>query len=146
MRVASHAYEQYRRTSELAQRETQDKREKSETRAQVRTTATSFGFSLGKFGVRFEKESTQLDPSLSRDVRKERQKRRAFETESEVENLRAAVGRNGAVFRDNQYGGHGAAVGFSSPSVNRVRQAMTAYADAQRRDLPPPGAMLAGVV
>ena len=142
MRLDSHAFEQYRRTSEIVRREPPDAKQ---TQAHARTTTTAFGFSLGKFGVRYEQESTQLDPSLSRDVRKDKQRRRAFEAESEVENLRAAVGRNGAVYRDGQYAGS-AEASAPPPTQRRIQQALSAYARADRNELPSPGAMLAGVV
>lgn len=141
MRVASHVSEQYRRTAELAPREKQQK----QTQAHARTKTTSFGFSLGKFGVSYESQSTLLDPALSRDVQEKKRRQKAFLAESEVENLRAQVGADGAEFRDRQYTGSAT----DSPprrSLHAVRQALTAYARSSEQEMPMPGNMLAGVV
>lgn len=140
MRVASHAFEQYRRTAELAPRE----REHTQTQAHARTTTTSIGFSLGKFGVRYESQSTRLDPSLSRDVREKKRQQRAFQAESEVETLRAAVGAQAAAFREQQTA---RSVGEQpSPGPGLVRRALNAYAMSTEDPMPLPGNMLASVV
>ena len=138
MRVNSQAAEQYRRTDALAEKASV--RRRTEPQASVKTT--TFGFRLGKFGVDYQSERTVLDPSLSRSVREERQKARAFEAESEVESLRARVGAEGASYRDA--GTRTTAIG--KPSLSRVKSALAAYAKSTEDILPPPGQMLAGVV
>ena len=138
MRISSQASEQYRKTSALAERPS----EKASVQPQARTTTTSFGFRLGKFGLDYREETTVLDPSLSRDVRETKQKARAFRTEAEVEGLRAEVGADGASFRERQVDENGA----DAPSPGRIRSALSAYARATAQTLPPPGNMLAGVV
>lgn len=141
MRITSHASEQYRRTSALAEKPSEKKR--ATPQASVKTT--SFGFRLGKFGVDFQSRSTVLDPSLSRDVREKREKAQAFKTESEVESLRAKVGREGADYRDLN-GASPASSSTTKPSFQRVKSAMTAYAKSTEDILPPPGKMLTNVV
>lgn len=138
MKVSSQASEQYRKTSALAETAA----EKKSVRPQARTTTTSFGFRLGKFGLDYRQESTVLDPSLSRDVRETRQKARAFQSEAEVGSLRAKVGREGADYRDLQ----GDAATESKPSLHRMRAALTAYAKSTEDTPLPVGSMLAGVV
>jgi hypothetical protein len=138
MRVSSQAAEQYRKTDSLAER----RKERKAVQPQARTTTTSFGFRLGKFGVDYREETTVLDPSLSRSVRDETRKARAFRTEAEVEELRAEVGADGAAYRERQASG----TDREPPSAGRVRSALAAYARAQAQILPPPGNMLAGVV
>lgn len=140
MRINSQAAEQYRRTDALAEKTSVKRR--TEPQASVKTT--TFGFRLGKFGVDFQSQRTVLDPSLSRGVREERQKARAFEAESEVESLRARVGAEGATYRNIAPDSSSAATG--RPSRNRVKSALAAYAKSTEDILPPPGNMLAGVV
>ncbi|MBG0791318.1 MAG: hypothetical protein H0S80_12575 [Desulfovibrionaceae bacterium] len=137
MRIASQASEQYRRTSAPAEAGV----EKASVRPQARTTTTSFGVRLGKFGLDYRQERTVLDPSLSRDVREREAKARAFRSEAEVGSLRARVGREGADYRDLD-----ADAAPASPSVNLVRAALTAYARSAEETPPPAGSMLAGVV
>ncbi len=139
MRVNSHAAEQYRRTDALAEKTSVKRR----TEPQASVTTTSFGFRLGKFGMDFESQRTVLDPSLSRSVRQDRQKARAFETESQVESLRARVGSEGASYRDLSAG---AATSKKKPTMQQVKSALTAYAKSAEDILPPPGNMLASVV
>lgn len=139
MRIHSQASEQYRRTSALAEKQG----EKKSVQAQARTTTTSFGFRLGKFGLDYQQERTVLDPSLARDVREKKQKARAFQAEAEVEDLRATVGREGASFRERRAEAYGDG---NTPSMSRVRTALKAYAKSSEGPLPPPGNMLAGVV
>ena len=139
MRVNSQAAEQYRRTDALAEKASV--RRRTEPQASVKTT--TFGFRLGKFGVDYQSERTVLDPSLSRSVREERQKARAFEAESEVESLRARVGSEGASYRDLSANAAGTA---QRPALSRVKSALAAYAKSTEDILPPPGQMLAGVV
>lgn len=141
MRITSQATELYRRTSSLEE----TPREKPSVQPQARTTTTSFGFRLGRFGLDYREETTVLDPSLARDVRERRQKARAFQAEAEVESLRAEVGAAGAAHRDRNTA-ETAAVGSSAPSPGRMRSALSAYARAAAQVLPPPGQMLAGVV
>ena len=138
MRVFSHASEQYRRQSTLAERP----REKKQTEPQAKVTTRSFGFRLGKFGMDFESSSTVLDPSLSRDVREKRQKAQSFKVEAEVETLRAKVGRDGANYRERETTGSTQA----KPSRQTIQTALTAYARNTEDILPPPGNMLASVV
>ena len=138
MRINSHAAEQYRRTDALAEKASAKRR--TEPQASVKTT--TFGFRLGKFGVDYESQRTVLDPSLSRSVREEKQKARAFEAESEVESLRAKVGSEGASYRDTATGSASSA----NPPLSRVKSALAAYAKSTEDILPPPGNMLAGVV
>ncbi|WP_316898520.1 hypothetical protein [Pseudodesulfovibrio indicus] len=145
MRITSQATELYRRTSSLGE----TRSEKPAVQPQARTTTTSFGFRLGKFGMDYREETTVLDPSLSRDVRERRQKARAFRAEAEVEGLRAEVGATGAVFREGQSARSSTGTGVSDgevPSRSRVRSALSAYARAAAQVFPPPGQMLAGVV
>ncbi|WP_319470308.1 hypothetical protein [uncultured Pseudodesulfovibrio sp.] len=141
MRIQSHASQEYRRQSTLAEKP----REKKSTQAQARMTTTSFGFRLGKFGVDFQSRKTVIDPSLSRDVRERNRQADAFKTESEVESLRAKIGREGADFRSRQVGAS-SAESERKPSFQRVRTAMAAYARSTEEILPPPGNMLASVV
>nr|WP_279593676.1 hypothetical protein [Pseudodesulfovibrio sp. S3-i] len=116
--------------------------EKKSVQPQARTTTTSFGFRLGKFGLDYREETTVLDPSLSRDVREKKEKARAFETEAEVEGLRAQVGADGARYRETQTTGTASGL----PAQSRIKTAMNAYAQATAQILPPPGNMLASVV
>ncbi|WP_319582405.1 hypothetical protein [uncultured Pseudodesulfovibrio sp.] len=138
MRISSQAAEQYRKTDSLDKRRV----ERKAVQPQARTTTTSFGFRLGKFGIDYREETTVLDPSLSRSVREEARKARAFKTQAEVEDLRAEVGADGASYRERQAQG----TDVDRPSVVQVKSAMAAYARAQAQILPPPGNMLAGVV
>ncbi|BCS89305.1 hypothetical protein [Pseudodesulfovibrio sediminis] len=138
MRISGHASEQYRKTSALAEK----KSEKRTVTPQARTTTTSFGFRLGKFGLDYQSEKTTLDPSLSRDVREKKEQAEAFKTEAEVESLRAKVGAEGASFREQET----ASSSTDSPSQNRVRTALTAYAKSGETIYPPPGNMLASVI
>ena len=137
MRVFSHASEQYRRNSALAEKP----REKVQTEPQAKVTTRSFGFRLGKFGMDFESSNTVLDPSLSRDVRERRQKARAFKVEAEVETLRAKVGCDGADYRDRE-----APPSQAAPTRTLIQTALTAYARSSGDTLPAPGIMLASVV
>ncbi|WP_207260888.1 hypothetical protein [Desulfovibrio sp. Huiquan2017] len=137
MRISSQAAEQYRKTESLAERRV----ERKTVQPQARTTTTSFGFRLGKFGVDYREETTVLDPSLSSSVRERNRQAEAFRTEAEVENLRAEVGVEGAAYRDRRATATGGA-----PSPGRIKSALAAYARAQAHSLPPPGNMLAGVV
>lgn len=136
MRIPSQATEQYRKTSALAERP----RERKSVQPQARTTTTSFGFRLGKFGLDYREETTVLDPSLSRTVRERKQKARAFEAEAEVGGLRAEVGASGANYRESQVSD------TDTPSRNRIKSALNAYGRATAQILPPPGNMLASVV
>lgn len=138
MRVTSHATEQYRKTSALAE----SKRETRRTEAQASVKTTTFGFRLGQFGLDYSSSKTVLDPSLSRDVREKREKAQSFRAEAEVEALRAKVGREGAAYRQQDV----TPDQDSSPPLHRVRSAMAAYADSAKEILPPPGNMLAAVV
>ena len=138
MRISSQAAEQYRKTDSLDKRRV----ERKTVQPQARTTTTSFGFRLGKFGLDYREETTVLDPSLSRSVRDETRKARAFKAQSEVEGLRAEVGADGAVYRERQAAG----TDRETPSAGQVKSALAAYARAQSQILPPPGNMLAGVV
>ena len=138
MRIPSQAAEQYRKTDSLAERRV----ERKTVRAQTRTTTTSFGFRLGRFGLDYREETTVLDPSLSRSVNEREQKARAFMAEAEVESLRAEIGVDGAAFRDRDATGAGS--GTTSPG--RMKSALAAYARARAQILPPPGIMLTGVV
>jgi hypothetical protein len=138
MRIPSQVAEQYRKTDSLAER----RKERKAVQPQARTTTTSFGFRLGKFGVDYREETTVLDPSLSRSVREQNRQARAFKAQAEVEDLRAEVGADGAVYRERQATG----TDREAPSAGRVRSALAAYARAQAQILPPPGNMLAGVV
>ena len=138
MKISSQASEQYRKTSALVEQ----KSERKSVRPQARTTTTSFGFRLGRFGLDYREQTTVLDPSLSRDVRERKQKARAFEAEAEVESLRARVGREGADYRNSR----AESADANKPSLSRIRTALTAYAKSTENILPPPGNMLAGVV
>jgi len=138
MRISSQAAEQYRKTESLDK----SRVERKAVQPQARTTTTSFGFRLGRFGVDYREETTVLDPSLSRSVREETRKARAFKAEAEVENLRAEVGAAGADYRARDTSG----ADPDAPSAGRVKSALAAYARAQAQILPPPGNMLAGVV
>ena len=138
MRIPSQAAEQYRKTDALAER----RAERKTVQPQARTTTTSFGFRLGRFGVDYREETTVLDPSLSRSVREQNRRASAFKAEAEVEDLRAEVGAGGASYRQGEF----QAAERETPSAVRVRSAMAAYARAQTQTLPPPGNMLAGVV
>lgn len=138
MRVTSHASEQYRKTSALAEQRRETKR--TEPQASVKTT--SFGFRLGQFGLDFSSSKTVLDPSLSRDVRERREKAQSFRAEAEVESLRARIGAEGANFRQQNV----SAESGSRPPLHRVRTAVAAYAESAKEILPPPGNMLAAVV
>jgi hypothetical protein len=138
MRIPSQAAEQYRKTDALDKRRV----ERKTVQPQARTTTTSFGFRLGKFGVDYREETTVLDPSLSRSVREQNQQARAFRAQAEVEDLRAEVGADGAAYRERQAGG----IKREAPSAGQIRSALAAYARAQAQILPPPGNMLAGVV
>ncbi len=138
MKIASQASEQYRRTSALVERTAGRKA----VHPQARTTTTSFGLRLGKFGLDYREERTVLDPSLSRDVREKRERERAFRTEAEVESLRARVGKEGADYRNLENG----SAQTARPSPHRLRNALTAYARAAEEAPPSAGAMLAGVV
>lgn len=138
MRIPSQAAEQYRKTDSLAERRV----ERKTVRPQARTTTTSFGFRLGRFGLDYREETTVLDPSLSRSVSEREQKARAFMAEAEVESLRAEIGVDGAASRDREATGAGS--GAASPG--RMKSALAAYARARAQILPPPGNMLTGVV
>lgn len=137
MRINSHASEQYRKNV-VAEKPRETKR--TEPQASVKTT--SFGFRLGKFGVDFESQNTVLDPSLSRDVSAERQTAQSFETERQVETLRAKVGTEGADYRDLA----APPTTTQRPSANQLKSAMAAYAKSTEDILPPPGMMLAAVI
>lgn len=137
MRINSHASEQYRKNL-VAERP----REKKNTEPQARVETTSFGFRLGKFGMDFSSSKTVLDPSLSRDVREKREKAQAFQTEAEVEALRAKVGADGAAYRERSVSPDQS----GKPTLHQVKNAMTAYARSTKTTLPPPGNMLAAVV
>jgi len=139
VRINSYASEQYSRTDALAEQTGAQSR----TAAQASVTTTSFGFRIGSFGLDYESETTVLDPSLSRSVRENRQKAAAFDAERQVGDLRAKVGREGATYRDlNRSTGSTNA----TPSLTRIKSALTAYAKAAEEALPLPGSMLAGVV
>jgi len=138
VRITGHASEQYRKTSDLAEK----RPVKKQVQPQATTKTTSFGFRLGKFGLDYQQEETVFDPSLSRDVRQRNQKARAFETEAEVENLRAKVGADGAHYRERQ----NETVNTEAPPKSRIKAALSAYAKSTAQILPPPGAMLASVV
>ena len=138
VKISSQATEQYRKTSALAEH----KSERRSVQPQARTTTTSFGLRLGKFGLDYRQERTVLDPSLSKDVREKKEKARAFRTEAEVESLRATIGKEGANYRDL----HAKSNNADKPSLGRIRTALTAYAKSTENILPPPGNMLAGVV
>ncbi|QJB55714.1 hypothetical protein [Pseudodesulfovibrio sp. zrk46] len=142
MRVQSYASQQYQKNA-IAERTSE--RRSTEPQASVKTT--SFGFRLGKFGLDFQSQSTIIDPSLSRDVRQERQKAQAFETEKQVENLRAKVGAEGANFRDISEGLSGTAndSGSSRPK-HEIKAAISAYERNTQDVMPPPGNMLASVI
>ncbi len=137
MRINSHASEQYRKNLVV-----EKPREKKSTEPQASVKTTTFGFRLGKFGVDFSSSKTVLDPSLSRDVREKREKAQAFQTEAEVEALRAKVGADGAAYRER---GVSPETG-ESPALHRIKNAMAAYARSSEKTLPPPGNMLAAVV
>ena len=139
MKISSQASEQYRKTSALAEATA----ERKSVQPQARTTTTSFGFRLGKFGLDYRQERTVLDPSLSRDVREKKKKARAFQSEAEVESLRAKVGREGADYRD--LAGESTR-NEAAPALHRVRAALTAYGKSTENTMPPAGSMLAGVV
>ena len=141
MRISSHANEQYRKTSALAEKQI----ERASVQPHAKTTITSFGFRLGKFGLDYKGETTVLDPSLARDVREKKQKAKAFRTQAEVESLRAEVGATAPEYRENARSGE-AAQADSSPPQSRIKSALSAYARAASAILPPPGNMLAGVV
>ena len=115
--------------------------EKVQTEPQAKVTTRSFGFQLGKFGMDFESSNTVIDPSLSRDVRENRQKAQSFKVETEVETLRAKVGREGAYYRDRDM-----SQGQTEPSQALIQTALTAYAKSTENLLPPPGRMLAAVI
>ena len=146
MRISSQANEQYRKTSALAEKQS----ERASVQPHARTTVTSFGFRLGKFGLDYKGETTVLDPSLARDVRERKEKARAFRAEAEVEGLRAEVGATAPEFRENVRSGEPASTESasteSSPPQSRIKSALSAYAKAASAILPPPGIMLAGVV
>ena len=138
MRITSHASEQYQKNSALTERSRENKR----TEPQARVKTTTFGFRLGKLGIDYSSTSTELDPSLSRDVREKREKAQAFRAEAEVGNLRATVGADGAAYRDRE---------INSPTgkkltLHHINSAMTAYAKGAADILPPPGNMLTSVV
>lgn len=97
---------------------------------------------MGKFGLHYESQSTQLDPSLSRDVRQQKQKAQSFNAERDVESLRATIGREGASFRNREMNG----AASTKPTATQLRTGLAAYARNSEEILPPPGAMLAGVV
>jgi len=139
VRINAHASDQYRKNA-VAEKP----REQVRAKPQASVTTTSFGFSLGKFGLDYSSQKTVLDPSLSRDVREQRQKAQAFEAESHVEDLRAKVGREGATYRD--LSGNNVAGESSQPSLHRMKSAISAYAKSKADILPPPGRMLASVV
>lgn len=136
MRISSQASEQYRKTSDLAEMQS----ERASVQPHAKTTVTSFGFQLGKFGLDYKGETTVLDPSLSRDVREKKQKARNFRAEAEVKNLRAEVGAMGADSRDAE------TEQAATPSPTLIRTALGAYSRATARITPPPGNMLVGVV
>ena len=138
VRINSYASEQYRKTDALAERTGT----KGRTVPQASVTTTSFGFRIGSFGLDFESERTVLDPSLTRSAQEERKKAAAFDTERQVGSLRAKVGREGATYRDL----NASADSTGTPSLNRIKSALTAYAKAAEESLPLPGSMLAGVV
>jgi len=138
VKVFSHASEEYRRQSALAQKP----RERKHSEPQAKVTTRSFGFRLGKFGMDFESSDTVIDPSLSRDVREKRQKAQSFKVEAQVETLRATVGREGANYRQQST----ARPAPNKPSRNLIQTAMTAYAQNSDEVLPPPGLMLASIV
>lgn len=139
MRINAHASEQYRRQTTPVEKT----RESKATKAQARMTTTSFGFRLGKFGLDYQSSNTVLDPSLSRDVREKKRQANAFQVESEVESLRAKVGREGVGFRQRQFESAG-----EQPTVSstRLKRAISAYTKSTEKMLPPPGNMLASVV
>ncbi len=137
MRINSHASEQYRKNLSA-----EKPREKKNTEPQARVESTTFGFRLGKLGVEFSSQKTVLDPSLSRDVREKREQAQAFRAEAEVETLRAKVGAEGAAYRERDVAPNQS----KKPSINHVKNAMTAYARSSQKILPPPGNMLAAVV
>jgi hypothetical protein len=137
VRIHSHASDQYRKNSVVAEKP----REKKCTQAQATVKTTSFGFRLGKFGMDFQSSSTVLDPSLSRDVQQKCQQAQAFQAEAEIESLRAKVGTEGANYRE------GTATQIKAePSRQMIRTAMAAYTRSTGEILPSPGNMLASVV
>lgn len=138
VRINAHASQQYRK-NEPAERP----RETVRTEPQASVKTTSFGFSIGKFGLDYTSRKTTLDPSLSRDVREKRQKAQSFETEQQVEELRAKVGQEGASYRDLTDAGVEA--GTRAP-MHRIKTALSAYAKSKADILPPAGSMLASVV
>lgn len=139
MRINSHASEQYRQNA-VVERPRVDAR--TEPQASVKTM--SFGFRLGKFGVDFQSQDTRLDPSLSRDVREKRQKTRAFDTERDVESLRAKIGAEGAHYRETA---GTAPTGFTRhPAEYQLRNGIAAYLRTSEKPLPTPGNMLTSVV
>ena len=137
MRITSHASEQYRRQSALAQKPC----EKKQTEPQAKVTTRSFGFRMGRFGLDFESSSTVIDPSLTHDVQERQRQARSFRVETEVKNLRATIGADGATYRDSA-----TASGRSGPSIMMVRTAMAAYPRNSEDILPMPGNMLASVI
>ncbi|WP_319541165.1 hypothetical protein [uncultured Pseudodesulfovibrio sp.] len=138
MRIPGHASEQYRKTSDLAEKQPVRK----QVQPQATTKTTSFGFRLGKFGLDYQQQETTFDPSLSREVRERNQKARAFEAEAEVESLRAKIGTDGAHYRER----HTETVSTERPPQSRIKTALTAYAKSSAQILPLPGAMLASVI
>lgn len=108
----------------------------------------SFGFRLGNFGLDVSLNDMKLDPALARSERDRKQKAKAYETEAEVEGLRAEVAARAASryeFEKNQDAG-GNALPAGTPSKIQLRTALGAYAKAQSPILPDPGSMLASVV
>jgi len=140
VRVASYASTQYRKNTPA-----EKPSETVRTEPQASVTTTSFGFSIGKFGLDYSSQTTVLDPSLSRDVREKRQKAQSFETEQQVEELRAKVGREGASYRDLSSSSTGTGT-ISQAPLHRIKSALNAYAKSTADMLPPAGSMLASVV
>lgn len=136
MRIASHASEQYQKNA-VAERP----REHKQTEPQASVTTTSFGFRLGKFGVDFSSRTTVLDPSLSRDIQEQRRQAQSFKAESEVQNLRATIGTQGATYRDQSNRSS-----RTNPSAFQLKSGIAAYTKNAESILPPPGNMLSAVV
>ncbi len=138
MRIADQANELYRRTASLAPEASS---EQKSVQPQARTTTTSFGFRLGKFGLDYREERTVVDPTLCCDDSSKKAQAQAFKAEAQVGGLRAQVGAEGADYRQTQTGN------LDSGSSSALRRtAANAYARSDNESLPLPGSMLAAVV
>lgn len=108
------------------------------TDAAVRMKSRRAGFKIGGFGVSFSSDDVYLDESLSPEVREAARKKRAFQTERQVSELRRTVANNAWA----QY----AAQSKPRPTAMTQNIALNAYRNASAPEPALPGQYLRGQV